>query len=93
VAIIDVTGDVERHGKSRCAETHDKETGEVDFVEILRIKEQVGDAEIFPEASGDHCKKDDPAEQQHMITLYVVQEQLNRKRIGYNGKKRLDPAH
>jgi hypothetical protein len=93
VTIVDVTGDVEGHGKSRRTHPHDEKACEIDFVEILRIEEKIGDTQIFPEGAGDHCQKDDPAQQQHMIALYVVQKQLNRKGVSNNRKKGIDPSH
>jgi hypothetical protein len=93
VTIVYVAGDVECHGKSRRTHTHDEKACEIDLVEILGIEEKIWDAQVFSEGAGDHREKDDPAQQQHMVALYVVQKQLNRKGVSNNRKKGIDPSH
>jgi hypothetical protein len=52
--------------------THNEKTSKVYFVKIFGVKKEVGDAEILAEAPGSHSKENDPAEQQHLVTLQVV---------------------
>ena len=62
------------HGKSRRAQTHNKKAREINFVEVFGIEEEIGYSQIFSEAARDHRKQYDPAKQQHVIALYVVQQ-------------------
>ena len=62
------------HSKASRTHTHYKKTGEVNFVKVLRVKEQIGNAQILSETARDHCEENDPAHQQDMIALYIVQQ-------------------
>jgi hypothetical protein len=84
---------MKRHGKPSRAQSHDKEACEVHLVQILRIKKQIGNAQIRTKSSGHHREENDPAQQEYMVTLEVIQQQLNGKRISNDRKKGLDPAH
>jgi hypothetical protein len=72
VAIVDIAGNLEGRGKSGAGQPHNKEAGEINFVKIFRIEKEVGYAQVFTEAAGDHGKEYNPAEDEYMITLYVV---------------------
>jgi hypothetical protein len=74
VTVVDITGDVKSHGETRRADTHYKKACEVDIVEVLRIKKKVGYTQIFSESTGDHREQYDPAHQQHVVALQVVQQ-------------------
>src|SRR5690606_27386464 len=81
------------HGESCGASPHDKKAGEVDTVEVLRIEEEIGNAEVGAEASGHHGKENDPAQQQHVVPLHIVYQQLNRKGVANGRKNGRHPAH
>ena len=64
---------MKRHGKTRRAQTHDKEACEIYLVQVLGIKEQIGYAQVCSKPSRHHREQNDPAQQEHMVTLDVIQ--------------------
>jgi hypothetical protein len=74
MAICDVAGNVKRRTEAGDGESNYKEAGKADFVKVFGVKKEVRNSKIFPEVSGDHCKKNDPAENQDMVTLYIIKE-------------------
>jgi hypothetical protein len=73
VSVVDITGDVKCSRKAGSAKTNDKKTSEVDLVKVFRIKKQIGDPQILSEASCNHCKQNNPAKHENMVTLEVIQ--------------------
>jgi hypothetical protein len=92
VAIINIACDVERGRKTGDNHTHYEKTSEVYFIEILRVEEEIRNAQVFPETTSDHSKEYDPAKQQNLVSFQVVEEQLYRKRIGELGGKKIQPS-
>jgi len=74
VAIRNVTGNVESHGKTGSKNTHDHEAHETDFVEVFRIEKEVRDAQVFTKVTGNHGKKNKPAKNEYMISSEVIQQ-------------------
>jgi hypothetical protein len=81
VAIGNITGNVKGSGKSGGYKSHNKEASEIHFVQILRVEKEIRYTQVFAETAGDHGKENNPAQHQHMIPFYVVEQELNRKRV------------
>ena len=54
MSIRDITCDVECHRKSCGEQTHPEKTHEVYLIEILWVKEQIGNAEVFAQIPSHH---------------------------------------
>ena len=93
MAVINVARDVKGHRKGCSTQAHDKKAREVYLIQVFRVQEEIRNAQVRSEASGDHGKQDDPAKQQNVIALCIVQEKLNRKRVSDNREKGMYPAH
>lgn len=65
---------MERGAKPCYGESDNEETGEADLIEVFGVEEQVWNAQVFPEISSDHRKKNDPAQDQDVVTLYIIKE-------------------
>lgn len=81
MAIRNVARNVKGHGEACGEQPHDHKTGEANFIQILRIEKEVWDAQILTKVSGDHGKKNNPAQHEHMVAPDVVQQELNRKGV------------
>lgn len=49
------------HAKAGSHHTHNKETREAYVVQVFRVKEEVGDAQVFAKIPGDHGEQNNPA--------------------------------
>src|SRR5260221_2967422 len=81
VSVGNIAGDVEGGCKSGSEQPHNKKAAKIYLVKVLRIEEEVGDAEVFTETTRDHRKQNDPAQQQDLVASEVIKEQLYRKRV------------
>jgi len=63
---------VKGHTEACRHQTHDKETREAYLIQVFRVEEEVGDAEILPEISRDHREQNDPAKHEHNVSPDVV---------------------
>ncbi|HEY8935258.1 MAG TPA: hypothetical protein VIM65_08555 [Cyclobacteriaceae bacterium] len=61
VTITDITGNLKGRGESGASQPHDKEAGEINFVEIFRIKKKIGYAQVFTKAARDESEEYNPA--------------------------------
>ena len=81
MAIGDIARDVKGRDEACRHHADDEKATEIYLVEVFRVQEKVGNAQVFAKATGDHSKQDDPAQDQHVVAFDVVQEQLCRKRV------------
>lgn len=93
MAVINIGGNLKRGCKSCRGNTENKKAGKIYFVQILRIKKQVRNAQVFTERAGDHRKENHPAKHHHMVALEVVKQQLNRERVNNRRKKLIKPGY
>lgn len=93
MAVRNVARDMKSRGEAGKHNPHDKETGEVYFVEVFGIKKEVGDAKVFAKISGDHRKEDYPAKHQYVIAPDVVHQQLDRKGVNDLGNQEVKLTH
>src|SRR5690606_21593225 len=93
MSVVNVACDMKGHSEPGRTYAHNEEAGEANLVEILRIQEEIRDAQILPECARDHREEDDPTKQKDVIALYIVQKQLNRKGIADSLEKGSDPLH
>lgn len=77
----DVASNVECSSKPGDHHTHNKEACEVYFIKVLRVQEEVGYAKVFTKIAGDHCKEYNPAEDEDLVALKIVEEQLYREGV------------
>ena len=67
-----IHGDVKSHGKSRHRRTDNEKAHEVYLVQILGVEKEIRYAQIFSEASRNHGKQYDPAENQYMVAFDII---------------------
>ncbi|MEQ8359523.1 MAG: hypothetical protein RH860_08550 [Cytophagales bacterium] len=60
--IRNITRNVERYGEAGQDRPNDEETCEANFIQVLRIKEEIGYAQILSKVSSDHCDQQDPTQ-------------------------------
>jgi hypothetical protein len=82
MAVGNVAGNMKRGCKSRGNHTDNKKAFKTYLMKIFWIQKQIWYAHIFPEVPTNHGEQNKPAENEHQIALKIVQQKLNRKRIG-----------
>jgi hypothetical protein len=91
--ISDVASDIEGNGKPGGDKTHDHETGEVDFVHVFGVEEEVGYAYVFAKIARHHGKKNNPAQEEDLISSDIIDEQLNREGVNEGSPKGKNACH
>ncbi len=63
---------MKRHAKAGRHDAHDEETREAHLVQVFRVKEEVGDAQVFPKIPGDHGEQNNPAKHENNIPPDII---------------------
>jgi hypothetical protein len=79
MTVGDVACNVKGHRKTSQNSAHDEETGKAHVVLIFRIKKKIRDPQVLAETSRNHRKQHEPAQNQYMVALKVIQKKLDRK--------------
>jgi hypothetical protein len=81
--VDDITADMKGRYKSGRYQANQKETAEVNFIQVFGIQKQIRYSQVFAETACDHSEQDHPTKDENHIPFQIVQQELYRKREEY----------